>query len=62
MGKFSTMGSLLFASCLLILAFFCAGPRVIRRVRPDLQVTYSDIFPDWTMLDYMYHCNAQKAR
>ena len=35
---------------------------MVRRARPDLQELYSDVFPDWTILDYFYHCNTQPAR
>lgn len=35
------------------------GPSVLRRLRPDLQQTYSSLFPDDTILNYIYHCNAQ---
>ena len=42
--------------------FFLLGPSVMRRVRPDLQVKFSSLFDDDTILNYFYHCNAQKPR
>lgn len=35
------------------------GPGLIKRFRPDLQAKFSTLFDDDTMLDYIYHCNAQ---
>ncbi|XP_066288461.1 (Lyso)-N-acylphosphatidylethanolamine lipase-like isoform X2 [Branchiostoma lanceolatum] len=35
------------------------GPRLIRRARPDLQAKFVDAFEDFTVIDYLYHCNAQ---
>ncbi|KAL4234358.1 Alpha/beta hydrolase domain-containing protein 4 [Mactra antiquata] len=35
------------------------GPGLIKRFRPDLQAKFSHLFDDDTMLDYIYHCNAQ---
>ncbi|XP_065184914.1 (Lyso)-N-acylphosphatidylethanolamine lipase-like isoform X1 [Sycon ciliatum] len=36
------------------------GPGLMQRARPDLQRVFSDLYPDTTMLEYMYHCNAQQ--
>ncbi|XP_045193546.2 (Lyso)-N-acylphosphatidylethanolamine lipase-like isoform X2 [Mercenaria mercenaria] len=35
------------------------GPGLIKRFRPDLQAKFSPLFDDDTILDYIYHCNAQ---
>ncbi|XP_078688082.1 (Lyso)-N-acylphosphatidylethanolamine lipase-like [Branchiostoma floridae x Branchiostoma belcheri] len=35
------------------------GPRLIRKARPDLQAKFTDAFEDFTIIDYLYHCNAQ---
>ncbi|XP_052817503.1 (Lyso)-N-acylphosphatidylethanolamine lipase-like isoform X2 [Mya arenaria] len=35
------------------------GPGLIRRFRPDLQAKFAHLFDDHTILDYIYHCNAQ---
>ncbi|XP_060572020.1 (Lyso)-N-acylphosphatidylethanolamine lipase-like isoform X2 [Ruditapes philippinarum] len=35
------------------------GPGLIKRFRPDLQAKFSHLFDDDTILDYIYHCNAQ---
>ena len=42
--------------------FSFPGPSVMRRFRPDLQVKFSSLFDDDTILNYFYHCNAQKPR
>ncbi|XP_060677706.1 (Lyso)-N-acylphosphatidylethanolamine lipase-like isoform X2 [Hemiscyllium ocellatum] len=35
------------------------GPSLVQRFRPDLKQKYSDYFEDDTILEYVYHCNAQ---
>lgn len=35
------------------------GPGLIKRFRPDLQDKFASLFEDDTVLDYVYHCNAQ---
>ncbi|XP_028392461.1 protein ABHD4-like isoform X2 [Dendronephthya gigantea] len=36
------------------------GPSLVRRFRPDLERKFSSLFDDDTILNYIYHCNAQK--
>lgn len=36
------------------------GPGLFKRFRGDLQDKFSDLFDDDTILDYIYHCNAQE--
>ena len=38
------------------------GPGLIKRFRPDLQEKFSGLFNDDTILEYIYHCNAQQPR
>ena len=38
------------------------GPSLIQRFRPDLKAKFAHLFDDNTMLDYIYHCNAQTPR
>ncbi|XP_046843579.1 1-acylglycerol-3-phosphate O-acyltransferase ABHD5-like isoform X2 [Xenia sp. Carnegie-2017] len=35
------------------------GPRLVHRFRPDLEEKFSEQFDDDTILNYVYHCNAQ---
>ncbi|XP_059497695.1 (Lyso)-N-acylphosphatidylethanolamine lipase-like isoform X2 [Stegostoma tigrinum] len=35
------------------------GPSLVQRFRPDLKRKYSEYFEDDTILEYVYHCNAQ---
>ncbi|ESO87802.1 hypothetical protein LOTGIDRAFT_219704 [Lottia gigantea] len=35
------------------------GPGLVKRFRPDLQDTFSEVFDDDTIFTYIYHCNAQ---
>ena len=46
----------------LLLYMHIAGPGLIKRFRPDLQEKFSGLFDDDTILDYIYHCNAQQPR
>ncbi|KAK6174529.1 hypothetical protein SNE40_017787 [Patella caerulea] len=36
------------------------GPSLVRRIRPDLRETFSEVLEDDTIFNYIYHCNAQK--
>lgn len=36
------------------------GPGLIKRFRGDLREKFSDLFDDDTILNYIYHCNAQR--
>ncbi|EDO34526.1 predicted protein, partial [Nematostella vectensis] len=36
------------------------GPSLVQRFRPDFQKKYSALFDDDTILNYIYHCNAQR--
>ena len=46
----------------IIVYFYVLGPSVVRRFRPDLQIKFSSLFDDDTILNYIYHCNAQNPR
>ncbi|KAB5546676.1 hypothetical protein PHYPO_G00074770 [Pangasianodon hypophthalmus] len=35
------------------------GPKLISRVRPDFKRNFEDLFQDDTIMEYIYHCNAQ---
>ncbi|XP_069796942.1 (Lyso)-N-acylphosphatidylethanolamine lipase isoform X2 [Narcine bancroftii] len=35
------------------------GPAMVQRFRPDLKSKYADMFQDNSILEYVYHCNAQ---
>lgn len=35
------------------------GPKLVNRLRPDVNKKFEDIFDDNTMTEYLYHCNAQ---
>ncbi|XP_059806687.1 (Lyso)-N-acylphosphatidylethanolamine lipase-like [Hypanus sabinus] len=35
------------------------GPSLVQRFRPDLKRKYADMFQDDSILEYVYHCNAQ---
>ncbi|XP_036447306.1 (Lyso)-N-acylphosphatidylethanolamine lipase-like [Colossoma macropomum] len=35
------------------------GPKLISRVRPDFKKNFEELFDDDTIMDYVYHCNAQ---
>ncbi|XP_067870251.1 (Lyso)-N-acylphosphatidylethanolamine lipase-like isoform X1 [Heterodontus francisci] len=35
------------------------GPSLVQRFRPDLKIKYAERFEDDTILEYVYHCNAQ---
>ncbi|KAM4709568.1 (Lyso)-N-acylphosphatidylethanolamine lipase [Discoglossus pictus] len=35
------------------------GPSLVQRFRPDLKRKFEDFFEDDTILEYIYHCNAQ---
>ncbi|GAB1608735.1 protein ABHD4-like isoform X1, partial [Argonauta hians] len=35
------------------------GPGLVKKFRSDLQLRFSKLFDDDTILDYLYHCNAQ---
>uniref|UniRef100_A0A672KG82 Abhydrolase domain containing 4 n=1 Tax=Sinocyclocheilus grahami TaxID=75366 RepID=A0A672KG82_SINGR len=36
-----------------------AGPGLVNRFRPDFKRKFEDLFEDDTMMQYIYHCNAQ---
>ena len=38
------------------------GPSMLRNTRPDLQKKFASVFPDDTIPNYIYHCNAQIPR
>lgn len=41
----------------------CVGPRLVGRLRPDLQRKFSTLIEEETAIfDYIYHCNAQRPR
>ena len=44
------------------LVLMLTGPSLVQRFRPDIQRKYSRLFTDDTMLNYIYHCNAQNPR
>ena len=51
--------------CKLDICNFCsmAGPSLVQKFRPDFQQKYSRLLTeDDTILNYIYHCNAQKPR
>ncbi|KAM3939118.1 (Lyso)-N-acylphosphatidylethanolamine lipase isoform 1-T1 [Leptodactylus fuscus] len=35
------------------------GPRLVQRFRPDLKRKFEEFFDDDTIMEYIYHCNAQ---
>ncbi|XP_027021009.2 (Lyso)-N-acylphosphatidylethanolamine lipase-like [Tachysurus fulvidraco] len=35
------------------------GPKLISRVRPDFKRNFEELFKDDTIMEYIYHCNAQ---
>ncbi|TSL61138.1 Protein ABHD4 [Bagarius yarrelli] len=35
------------------------GPKLIGRVRPDFKRNFEELFQDDTIMEYIYHCNAQ---
>ncbi|KAG7323417.1 hypothetical protein KOW79_013119 [Hemibagrus wyckioides] len=35
------------------------GPKLISRVRPDFKRNFEELFQDDTIMEYIYHCNAQ---
>lgn len=35
------------------------GPKTISRVRPDFKKNFEELFEDDTIMEYIYHCNAQ---
>jgi len=35
------------------------GPGIVKKFRPDLKQRFSPLFEDDTILNYIYHCNAQ---
>ncbi|KAK3518928.1 hypothetical protein QTP70_015518 [Hemibagrus guttatus] len=38
------------------------GPKLISRVRPDFKRNFEELFQDDTIMEYIYHCNAQTPR
>lgn len=36
------------------------GPFVVRRIRKDIQFKFRDLFDDDRIMNYIYHCNAQR--
>lgn len=44
------------------LSVVISGPSLINRFRLDFKRRYEDLFDDDTVLQYIYHCNAQSPR